>query len=162
MPGTEQGYDPTKSWIMKVRQDALTASDLFTFVDDERATGATEELTWDAGHTVAAKQSYWAFLGCSQEGGRMHPAAEGIWAGAVVHIDPDKGVCVFTSEEKWRKSKMIQSKWLTILEGGDTEQDHSELMSDRGFLVHVTRAYPAMVPYMKGFHLTVEMWRGNP
>ncbi len=25
----------------------------------------------------------------------------------------------------------------------------------------VTQTYPAMVPYLKGFHLTIEMWRGG-
>ena len=32
---------------------------------------------------------------------------------------------------------------------------------DQGFLVYVTRTYPAMVPYLKGFHLTIDMWRGG-
>lgn len=27
--------------------------------------------------------------------------------------------------------------------------------------MYVSRAYPPMIPYVKGFHLTVEMWRGN-
>ena len=34
---------------------------------------------------------------------------------------------------------------------------HKELLSDRGFLVYFTRMYPAMIPYLKGFHLTIEM-----
>ncbi len=38
---------------------------------------------------------------------------------------------------------------------------HKELLADRGFLVYVTRTYPAMVPYLKGLHLTIEMWRGG-
>ncbi len=38
---------------------------------------------------------------------------------------------------------------------------HKELLVDRGFLVYVTRLYPAMVPYLKGFHLTIETWRGG-
>jgi hypothetical protein len=29
------------------------------------------------------------------------------------------------------------------------------------FLVYITRMYLAMVPYLKGFHLTIEMWRGG-
>ena len=38
---------------------------------------------------------------------------------------------------------------------------HKELLSDHGFLVYVTRTYPAMVPYLKGFHLTIEIWQGG-
>ena len=28
-------------------------------------------------------------------------------------------------------------------------------------MVYVTRTYPPMVPYLKGFHLSLEMWRGG-
>lgn len=52
-------------------------------------------------------------------------------------------------------------KWWDLLSAGETELAHKELLSDRGFLVYVTRTYPAMVPYLKGFHLTIEMWRGG-
>jgi hypothetical protein len=78
-----------------------------------------------------------------------------------VHVRPGKGVYVLTSEEKWLKLKDIVSKWLSQLEGGATDLDHKELLSDRGFMVYMTRAYPSMIPYVKGFHLTIEMWRGN-
>lgn len=146
LPGTKD-YDPTQSWIMKVRLDGLSASELFTFMDDERAAGATEDLTWRSAHTMAAKQAYLGIQDAARKADvcTQQPRA---WAGAVVHIDPEKGVCVLTSEEKWRKLKDILNKWLVVLERGDTELDHSELMSDRGFLVYVTRAYPAMIPYM--------------
>ncbi len=32
---------------------------------------------------------------------------------------------------------------------------------DQGFLVYVTQTYPAMVLYLKGFHLSIEMWQGG-
>ena len=71
------------------------------------------------------------------------------------------GVCVLTSEEKWDKLKDILEKWWRELSRGAEELDHKALSVDRGFLVYVTRNYPAMVPYLKGFHLTIEMWRGG-
>ncbi len=46
-------------------------------------------------------------------------------------------------------------------EGDQLQLSHKELLSDRGFLVYVTRMYPVMVPYLNGFHLTIEMWRGG-
>ena len=52
-------------------------------------------------------------------------------------------------------------KWHEVLSAGERELSHKELQSDRGFLVYVTRTYPAMVPYLKGFHLTLETWRGG-
>jgi hypothetical protein len=52
-------------------------------------------------------------------------------------------------------------KWQTALLNPNQPLFHKELLSNRGFLVYVTRTYPAMVPYLKGFHLTIEMWRGG-
>ncbi len=78
---------------------------------------------------------------------------------------PDLGVCVLTSAEKWSKVKAILKKWSTVLsdhkEGEQLRLAHKELLSDKGFLVYVTKTYPAMLPYLKGFHLTIEMWRGG-
>ena len=78
---------------------------------------------------------------------------------------PDLGVCVLTSTEKWIKLRGILKKWWNLVndskEGEEVVLSHKELLSDRGFLVYVTRTYPAMVPYLKGFHLTIEMWRGG-
>ena len=48
-----------------------------------------------------------------------------------------------------------------MLVRGDTELPFKPLESDRGFLVYVAGAYPAMKPYLKGFHLTLDMWRGG-
>jgi hypothetical protein len=37
--------------------------------------------------------------------------------------------------------------------------DHKEMEKQRGFLVYVTRTYPALVPYLKGIYLTLDSWR---
>jgi hypothetical protein len=79
-----------------------------------------------------------------------------------VHVLDQLGVCVLTSQEKWIKLKGILTKWKKVLEETESPKlSHKELLADRGFLVCVTRTYPAMVPYLKGFHLTIEMWRGG-
>eukprot|EP00804_Cyclotella_cryptica_P022761 CCRYP_004987-RA/>CCRYP_004987-RA protein AED:0.44 eAED:0.44 QI:0/-1/0/1/-1/1/1/0/204 len=159
LPGTSS-YDPTTSWIAKVGEDSLVACELFTFVDDERITGATEELTWLATHVMAAKQTYLGIQDAARKADEcsQQPWA---WAGAVVHVVESKRVCVLTSEEKWRKMKDILKYWYNVVQSGETRLDHKRLLSDRGFLVYVTRAYPPLIPYVKGFHLTAEMWRGN-
>jgi hypothetical protein len=51
-------YDPSRSWIVKVRKDGLNACELFTFVDDQRITGATRELAWQASCRLAAIQAH--------------------------------------------------------------------------------------------------------
>ena len=159
LPGSKS-YDPSQPWIKKVRADGQSASELFTFVDDERVAGATADNGWEASHAVASKQAYVGVQDAARKADVCTQQARA-WAGAVVHVIPGKGVCVLTSDEKWSKTKGIISKWLECLEGGETVLDHTELLSDRGFLVYVTRAYPPMIPYLKGFHLTAEMWRGN-
>jgi hypothetical protein len=48
-----------------------------------------------------------------------------------------------------------------MLVAGKTDLPYKQLQSDRGFLVYVTNAYPAMKPYLKGFHLSLDLWRGD-
>ena len=159
LPGSE-GYDPCVSWISKRRKDGRVACDVFTFVDDKRVTGPDEVLAWQASHALALTQSY---LGIQDAGRKARPCSKtpGAWAGSVAHIVPELGVCVLTSNEKWSKMKGILLKWEKALASSSPQLSHKELVSDRGFLVYVTRTCPAMVPYLKGFHLTIEMWRGG-
>ncbi|KAL3816317.1 hypothetical protein ACHAXA_008388 [Cyclostephanos tholiformis] len=85
----------------------------------------------------------------------------GAWAGAIIHILDGLGVCVLTSQEKWLKMKGILAKRKLMLKVQSPKLSHKELVADWGFLVYVTRTYPGMVPYLKGFHFTIEMWRGG-
>mmetsp|Transcript_11711 Transcript_11711/g.19385 ORF Transcript_11711/g.19385 Transcript_11711/m.19385 type:complete len:1450 (-) Transcript_11711:1434-5783(-) len=153
-------YDPTKSWLYKLRQDGREACDLFTFVDDERVVGPDKDLVCKAGHRLASIQAY---LGIQDAARKLREVSQtpGAWAGSVVHILSEHGVCVLTSPEKWEKLRGILKKWLTLIKEGEEKLDHKELLSDRGFLVYVSKTYPAMIPYLKGFHLTIEMWRDN-
>ena len=146
--------------MSKLRKDGRLACDIFTFVDDERLVGPTRELTYQAAHTMAAKQSY---MGVQDSSRKVRPVSKrtGAWAGSVVHVIEELGVCQLTSEEKWQKMKTILQKLASVLDGGAKELNHSELISDTGFLVYVTRTYPSMIPYLKGFHLTAHMWRGD-
>ncbi len=163
LPGT-RAYGPCLAWISKIRSDGRATCNIFAFVDNERVTGPDENLTWQASHILAAKQSY---LGIQDTGRKARPCGEqpGAWVGAMVHVVPDLGVCMLTSAKKWVKMRGILRKWWDLLndskEGEDLRLSHKELLSDRGFLVYVTRTYPTMVPYLKGFHLTIEMWRGG-
>ncbi len=68
---------------------------------------------------------------------------------------------MLTPQEKWDRLKEICQHWHAVVQGGETMLDYKKLLSDRGFLVHATQAYPSMKPYLKGFHLSLETWRGN-
>ena len=64
----------------------------------------------------------------------------------MVYVVDKLGVYVLVSEEKWDKVERILTKWLTRLQSGDTNLLHKELLSDRVFLVYVTRKYPPLHP----------------
>jgi hypothetical protein len=68
------------------------------------------------------------------------------------------GIAVTESQKRWDKTKGIVSKWTQRLAHAD-DLNRKELESDVGFLIYVTRTFPAMKPYLKGFHLTLHGWR---
>ena len=57
LPGSID-YDPSKSWISKIRADGRVAADLFSYVDDERITAPDEDLAWKAAHKLGSIQSH--------------------------------------------------------------------------------------------------------
>ena len=57
--------------------------------------------------------------------------------------------------------RAILEKWGAALAVSNPKLVHKELLANRGFMVYVTRTCPALVPYLKGFHLTIKMWRGG-
>ena len=68
------------------------------------------------------------------------------------------GVAVALSQEKWLKTKEILQHTLTMIEGA-APIPLKTLESYRGSLVYVQRTYPAITPYLKGFHPTIDSWR---
>ena len=161
LPGTS-GYDPTLAWLTKRRADNSMASDLVCFVDDKRIIGEGQERVEEAGHALSTRESYLGLQDAlrklrSQRGSKR----PGAWAGVNVIIEEDGGMLVTTSQEKWDQMKAICSYWLTELNTGRNNLDFKRLQSDRGFLVYVTQTYPGMKPYLKGFHLSLESWRGG-
>jgi hypothetical protein len=156
LPGSPK-YDPTLPWVFKVRKDGTPAADFFFYVDDNRTTGNTEREAWLAARRVA---SVCSFLGVQDASRKRRKASKtpGAWAGAVVSTD-EEGVYVRVSDEKWEKAKAIIEKTKSEILGKDGWIGRKGLESSRGFLLYVTRTYPSMVPYMKGFHLTLDGWR---
>ena len=161
LPGTPE-YDPGESWISKRRQDGSLADDFATFVDDQRVNAGSPKRVKEAGHAISTRESYLGIQDALRKirhflGSRF----AGAWAGVVVVNDEEKGLVQLLSQEKWDKMRRIVDKWLKRLEEGVRELDHSELMSDRGFLVYACQAYPGLKPYLKGLHLSLETWRGG-
>jgi hypothetical protein len=70
------------------------------------------------------------------------------------------------TQERWEKTQK-KLDWIHRAAKGERGEDvsvecpqgsipHKTLESIRGFLVYVARTYTALVPYLKGIHLTLD------
>jgi len=80
----------------------------------------------------------------------------------LVHLLPECGACVLTSPEKWNQLKDCWRKWFDMIDSGEEQRDHKELLSGRDFLGNNSDV-SIVVPYLKDFrfHLTIKKWREN-
>jgi hypothetical protein len=85
----------------------------------------------------------------------------GAWAGTVIHTHMGH-LFVKVTQERWDKTRKEYSDRQTELPvevlGEDSAGglNHKQLERRRGFLVYVAQAYPSLVPYLKGIHLTLD------
>ena len=71
-----------------------------------------------------------------------------------------EGLYVTCSQEKWNKGKAyVNELQCAIVSNGWDTLDRKELERKRGFLVHMSRTFSYMTPYLKGLHLTLETFR---
>jgi hypothetical protein len=83
-------------------------------------------------------------------------------------------VYVKVTQERWDKTrKMVHDIWQEYSDrqtefpvevlGEDSAGglNHNQLERRKGFLVYVVQAYPSLVPYLKGIHLTLNSWRSG-
>jgi len=73
----------------------------------------------------------------------------------------DGNLYVTTSKERLDKCKDFV-KWWHVEAGKDSEAGlfaHKKLERERGHLVYLCRAYPAITPFLKGVHHTLDSWR---
>jgi len=164
LPG-QLNYDPTRPRVWKLNgKTGRIAASLLTYVDDLRGLGSTQQQCWDVLHQVASKLSC---LGIQVAARKTRPPSStlGPWAGAVAWSS-QAGISVRSTKEKWLRAQQIfqtlrqdlQEHWGNPNSAGLLT---SYLESSRGFLVHMQQVYPAMTPYLKGLHLTIDSWREN-
>jgi hypothetical protein len=64
--------------------------------------------------------------------------------------------------EKWDKCRRYIGEIIGELAGSaDKTLEFKALERKRGFLIYVTRTYHIMIPYLKGFHQTHNIWWPN-
>jgi hypothetical protein len=154
LPG-KRNYDQCRAWVYKVREDGVMATDFHVYVDDLRTTGPTETECWEASQRVS---SVFASLGIQNFAGKkVCRSGWGAWKGSVVQTSMKK-VVVLATVDKWKKLKELLG-WLWTHYLDNEGINHKLLEQKRGFLVHMVQTYPALNPYLKGFHGTLDSWR---
>ena len=168
LPGSKY-YDPSLPWMSKLRPDGTLASEFYTYVDDVRVTGPSEEGIWMA---IRKFSSIISYLGIQDAARKRRPPTTrpGAWAGSMIYVD-ENNVGVYVDQSKWEKSqnniKWIRDQIMSCCNVTDFKLasnygiDRKELERKRGFLVYVSRTYPAMTPYLKGIHQTLDGWRSG-
>ena len=156
LPG-QIDYDPSKPKLQRVQgNSAELAAFILSYVDDMRVGSPEAGLCWEVLHLVSSMTAY---LGIQVASRKTRPPSPhpGPWAGAMVVLD-DTGVGVKATADKWKKTKELLQHTQSLLDLGD-HIDRKLLESYRGSLVYLQRTYPAITPYVKGFHLTIDGWR---
>ena len=177
LPGTQE-YDPSLPWIMKMRRDGKSASDIAQYVDDMRIIAATKELAWQCSSRTAKTLCH---LGLQDAARKRRPQSQrpGAWAGATIASDGDvvtKGV----TQERWNKLQK-KIRWIAHQVGlrdefteedvGAGSQGAEETPEGKirfktteqyvGFIVYVSMTYTTLIPYLKGIYLTLNSWRSD-
>mmetsp|Transcript_7983 Transcript_7983/g.19280 ORF Transcript_7983/g.19280 Transcript_7983/m.19280 type:complete len:1317 (-) Transcript_7983:1541-5491(-) len=164
-PGDES-YDSDKPWMSKVFQtkdedgriiEEVIAADLVGYVDDLRPSGSSREEAWLAARRTASIMN---FLGIQDAARKRRDSSQtpGAWAGSVVLTRPE-GVFVMVDQAKWDKAKKMIAEVEVMCNQNPTAMNRKRLEEIRGFLNYVVRTYPALKPYLTGFHITIDGWR---
>ena len=153
-------YDPSLPWFSVLDKLLMLASILAIYVDDERCQCSSEEKAWQSAHQISTRECY---LGIQDAARKRRPPSQsaGAWAGSIIRTN-NQEVGILVSEERWSKTRSIIRKWVDeIRKNPASDLCVKDLLSDRGFLIYVTRTYSPMIPYLKGLHLTIDSWRGG-
>lgn len=158
LPG-DANYDPRRPKVCKYNTETgRIAGDVGTYVDNLRPVGSSRMHCSAVAHRISTVM---CFLGI-QDALRKRSAPSrraGAWSSSVIHTDQGQ-LTVSVTQEKWDRARSyLLEMQQTLASSG--EFDFKELEKQRGFLVYVTRTYPALVPFLKGIHLTLDSWRGN-
>jgi len=128
-------------------------------VDDIRTGAASESLAWKTSRRVASWINY---LGQQDAPRKRRPPSQtpGAWAGAMCFAKPEMGLFVTCSEEKWLKGKKwVDTWWKEVVEDDGRDMCFKDLEKGCGFLVYLSRTFPAIFPYLKGVYHTMNSWR---
>lgn len=155
LPGTQR-YDPTQPWVYRIDKAGHKRCGGPTYVDDVRMVGFSKTACWAVAHRFA---TILAYLGIQVAARKTRPPSQtpGAWAG-IVAIASKEGIYVSVTQDKWDKARGLLQELNQELETQGV-LNHKALEKKRGFFNHLQRTYPAITPFLKGFHLTLDGWR---
>jgi hypothetical protein len=157
LPGSP-AYQPNLPWVSRLTCSGKLAGGHERYVDDIRTVGRSMEHSWQLGHRLATT---FAYLGLQIALRKFRPPTQhpGPWAGTIAFSTP-LGVGVTCAADKWDKAQTLIAQLSDELHQ-DVLLDRKTLESTRGFLTHLARTFPVITVFLKGFHLTLDGWRGN-
>ncbi len=161
LPGMS-AYNPTLPKVLKWNSTAgALAGDVITFVDDVRVTGFSKENCREVHHQFASRLQY---LGMQDAPRKYRPPSQlhaGAWTGTIFRISADS-ITKSVAQEKWDKGRsMVRRLWDALSKHEDRRPvlERKTLEKETGFLNHLAMTFEDMVPYLKGFYLTLNSWR---
>ena len=161
IPGSSD-YNPVLPWTMKwnTKSDSI-AGDSITYMDDIRIVGSSAENAWQVARRLGSRLQYFGIQDAPRK--RRPPSkTPGAWAGSVQHITKD-AVSKTVTQAKWDKGRNIIAPYVEAFKQTNTLPtfSHKQMQRDVGFLVHLALTYAALMPFLKGFYLTMNNWRGG-
>ena len=159
-PGTDN-YELTMPWVYKWNGITKEMASFFdTYIYDIRAGNASEITCKRALHRIASLINYLGPQDASQKRGQPTKIPRA-WAGAKCISKQGDGLYVQSMATKWKQAKAIVNKLYDhhVVTEKKSLMSFKELQSEVGFLCHVSRTYPIIFPYLKGFYNTLNNWR---
>ena len=158
-PGSPS-YDPSMPWLYRWNSVGSTLPGFFgTYIDDIRTGHGSEVGCKLVSRRVASRINYLGQQDAARKRGQPSKVPRA-WAGAKCVSIEGQGLYVLSTQGKWDKTKSIIERWTKQLSSNpDGKLDHGQLERDVSFLCHISRTYPSMFPYLKGFYNTLNSWR---
>ena len=160
LPGMDD-YEPSMPWVHKWNSRSNSMAAFFgTYIDDIRGGAASELVCRDAIHRAASRINYLGQQDAPRKRGQATKTPRA-WAGSKCLSIKGEGLYVLSMKEKWVKAQSIIEKlYMKVVEDDNCKElDYKELERSVGFLCHVSRTYPIIFPYLKGFYNTLNNWR---
>eukprot|EP00957_Ditylum_brightwellii_P040627 3074901-Ditylum_brightwellii.AAC.2 len=124
-------------------QQSKVANYFATYYDDIWLADNSEEMCATVLRCLSTLSTFFGQQEALMKRKPPSPGEDQAWAGAIFQI--------------------IAREWLAICidvahAGVPAAFDRKELKSGRGFLIHIGRTYPMIVPFLKGVHLMLDLW----